>query len=115
MISFRKYLAAFCALLLVVTSHSMAQARGTTDADGQIVICTGTGPITVLVDGDGQPMERGHVCPDCAMSLFAGEGAPFDTPVLTLRGGERLAIMGAVAAVQLRTMRATARGPPPFI
>jgi len=115
MTKFRTYIAAFCALLLVVTSHSMAQARGMTDAEGQIVICTGTGPITVLVDADGQPVERGHVCPDCAMSLFAGVSAPFEPPMLALGGGETVSFPANTATTLLRIVRATARGPPPFI
>lgn len=115
MTMFRTYLAVFCALLLVVTSHSMAQARGMTDADGQMVICTGTGPITVLVDAEGQPVERGHVCPDCAMSLFAGTSAPFEPPMLVLRGGETVSFPANTATAPARIARATARGPPSFI
>lgn len=71
--------AVLVALLLIVTSQSMAVARGTMrDATGAVVICTGTGPITVLTDADGQPVGPAHICPDCALSLIAGTVAAFD-------------------------------------
>ncbi|MBU2891171.1 DUF2946 family protein [Celeribacter halophilus] len=67
------------ALLLVVTSQSMAVARGTMrDATGAVVICTGTGPLTVLTDADGQPVGPAHICPDCALSVIAGLAEAFD-------------------------------------
>ncbi len=48
----------------------MAQARMTPGPKGHIVLCTGTGPLSVLVDAKGQPTGATHICPDCAMSLF---------------------------------------------
>lgn len=69
--------ATLLALLLLVTSQSMAVARGTMkDASGAMVLCTGTGPITVLTDENGQPIGPNHICPDCAMSVMAGLAAP---------------------------------------
>ncbi len=115
MTALRSYLAAFLVFALVVTSHSMAQARGMTDAQGQMVICTGTGPITVLVDAEGRPVERSHVCPECAMHLFAGTSAPFEPPLLELRGGETLWFLNGTVTVPVRIARATARGPPVLI
>jgi hypothetical protein len=58
------------ALLLVLTAQSMAVARGMPGAAGSIVLCTGSGPVTILTDADGQPVGPSHVCPDCTLSLI---------------------------------------------
>ena len=59
-------------LAMVLTSAAMAVARSSQDvASGTMVLCTGTGPISVQVDADGQPIGPVHFCPDCALSLFA--------------------------------------------
>lgn len=66
------------AFLLLVTSQSMAVARGTmVDATGTMVLCTGTGPITVLMDETGEPIGPRHICPDCALSVIAGLAEAF--------------------------------------
>ena len=78
----RPYLALILALLLALTGQSMAVARGMPGASGEIVLCTGTGPVSVLVDEDGQPVGPSHICPDCALSLIAFHDAP---PVIILR------------------------------
>lgn len=66
------------AFLLLVTSQSMAVARGTmVDATGTMVLCTGTGPITVLMDENGDPIGPRHICPDCALSVIAGLAEAF--------------------------------------
>ncbi|MRU16279.1 hypothetical protein FDP25_12625 [Roseovarius sp. A21] len=66
----RTYLGFALALLLALTSQTMAVARGAPAPVGQAVLCTGTGPVTVLVDADGQPTGQVHICPDCALGLF---------------------------------------------
>jgi hypothetical protein len=35
-----------------------------------MVICTGTGPISVAIGADGQPAGQLHVCPDCALGAL---------------------------------------------
>lgn len=64
------FIAVALSALLVLTGHSMAQARMAPGPQGHIVLCTGTGPLAVLVDVDGQPTGPAHICPDCAISLF---------------------------------------------
>ena len=67
-------LAALMAVILALTGQTMAVARGTTGPAGSMVLCTGTGPITVLVDEQGQPIGPRHICPDCSLSLFSSLG-----------------------------------------
>ena len=66
----RTNIGACLVLCLVLTSQTMAVARGAQDPSGQVVLCTGTGPVTVLVDAKGQPVGQVHICPDCALGLF---------------------------------------------
>ncbi|QIZ80555.1 hypothetical protein [Thalassovita gelatinovora] len=108
----RSYLALVLAALLTLTGQSMAVARGMPNAAGEIVLCTGFGPISVLVDQNGQPVGKPHICPDYALSLFALHEGP---PLQFLRP------LGQVVTLQIETGRvvamgdivpATARGPP---
>ncbi len=57
--------------LMVLTSASLAVARAAPDATGQMVLCTGSGPVVVHFDEDGDPVGAPHYCPDCAMTLLA--------------------------------------------
>ena len=47
----------------------MATARGASAATGQMVICTGTGPVVVYIDDEGQPTAAPHICPDCVLAF----------------------------------------------
>lgn len=73
----RIYLALALSLMLVVTGQGMAVARGMRGPAGQMVICTGSGPVMVSVDEKGQPTGPAHICPDGALSLIQ---AAFDAP-----------------------------------
>ncbi len=76
MIRMRPLLALFLCTVIVATGGAMAAARGQAAVAGQIVLCTGSGPVTVEVDAQGQPVGPVHICPDCAMSLLAAVAAP---------------------------------------
>ncbi|MFA3919635.1 hypothetical protein [Ruegeria hyattellae] len=56
--------------LLALTGQGLAMSRGVSASVGQMVICTGTGPVVVYVDAEGQPTRPPHYCPDKAMSLL---------------------------------------------
>ena len=63
--------ALFLSALIALTSVSMSLARGQMrDASGSIVLCTGTGPISVQVDSDGQPFGPMPICPDCVVGFM---------------------------------------------
>ena len=57
-------------LLLAVSGQGLAQGRGDTAAVGQAVICTGTGPVVIYLDDQGQPTGPPRYCPDFAMHGF---------------------------------------------
>lgn len=66
----RPYIALLFAAMLVVTSQSMAVARGMTrDAAGAMILCTGSGSVTVYYDENGEPIGPSHICPDCAIGF----------------------------------------------
>ena len=56
--------------LIVLTAQSAAFARTMTDATGQMVICTGTGPMMVYVDEQGELTGAPQICPGYALSLI---------------------------------------------
>ncbi|AVL54346.1 hypothetical protein CEP88_18240 [Roseobacter denitrificans] len=56
-------------LLLIATGHNMAMARGAAGATGQMVICTGAGPVVVYMDAEGAPTDAPHICPDCILVI----------------------------------------------
>lgn len=80
----RPILALGLCALMALTSQTMAVARGAPAPAGMMVICTGTGPVTIQVDSDGQPTGAVHICPDCALGLFdAPVISPLSAPHLT--------------------------------
>jgi len=83
--SLRPYLALCLALLLTLTSQTMAIARGTPAPVGQAILCTGTGPVTVLVDAEGAPTGQVHICLDCALSILAGVTPPLAEAITVSR------------------------------
>ncbi len=56
--------------LLGLTGQSIAASRGADQAVGQMVLCTGTGPVVVYMDAEGQPTKPPHYCPDYALTLL---------------------------------------------
>ena len=62
-------ISAVLALVMLLTSGAMAVARGQAyDVAGQIVLCSGHGIVVVLLDAEGDPVARPHLCPDCMLS-----------------------------------------------
>jgi hypothetical protein len=63
-------LAILLSLMLGITSQSMAVARGASAATGQMILCTGAGPVAVYTDAQGQPTNAPHLCPDSALNVL---------------------------------------------
>lgn len=109
----RIYLALTLVAIMVLTSQSMAVARGAArDATGQIVLCTGTGPVSVYVDEDGQPVGRPHICPDCALHLLAAVAAPDIAPVPLALSSRKHPLILAEVSAETVAPASSARGPP---
>ncbi|MDE4133693.1 hypothetical protein PXK00_11250 [Phaeobacter sp. QD34_3] len=109
----RIYIGIFLSLAVVLTAHSAAAMRGAQDATGQMVICTGTGPVAIYVDSDGQPVSAPHYCPDCVMHILdlaagAAVDAPMPADVAILNGLPPV----AVPLLATHAQCAFARGPP---
>ncbi|MGV6802845.1 MAG: hypothetical protein ACWA49_01465 [Ruegeria sp.] len=68
--SARRFLPFALSLLLVLTAQGVAASRGLSAAVGQMVLCTGTGPVVVYMDSEGQPTKAPHFCPDYAINLL---------------------------------------------
>lgn len=67
---YRSLISLCLALMLALTSQSMAVARGASAATGQMVLCTGAGPVAVYTDAAGQPTSAPHICPDSALNVI---------------------------------------------
>ena len=80
----RSLIAVVLACVLALTSQSMAVARGASAATGQMVLCTGTGPVAVYLDAKGRPTSAPHICPDSALNIA------FEQPVALINAPARL-------------------------
>ncbi|MFV0512694.1 MAG: hypothetical protein ACK5MY_03515 [Jhaorihella sp.] len=106
------YLAIALALLLSVTGQTMAVARGSAASVGEMVLCTGTGPVTVYVDEDGQPTKPPYVCPECVMHLVVAALPSDPAPVRLPRTECPFPVRDALVDTARSVFRATARSPP---
>lgn len=107
---FRIYIAILLASVLVFGGQNL---RVMQDSVGQIVLCTGTGPVAVYVDADGQPVDPPHHDSlDCTPLALGLEGAPVDMPPLVVPTSATLTGSFIALAPVLWAMPALARGPP---
>lgn len=70
MTALRRYLGLLLVAALLLTGHSAAASRAQRDATGQVILCTGMGPVTVYVDENGEPTGPPHICPECITHLL---------------------------------------------
>ncbi|MBO9449138.1 hypothetical protein J7426_02640 [Tropicibacter sp. R16_0] len=108
----RTYIALTLSLLVVLTGQGMAASRGMDAAVGQMVICTGTGPIVVMVDENGQPTQAPAFCPEYALTLL-GAVLPDEValrPKTPVEAPAPARLSGALIPALL--MPASARAPP---
>ncbi|MFN6977981.1 MAG: hypothetical protein ACK4OP_07650 [Gemmobacter sp.] len=64
------------ALILAVTSVAFAVARGTPLPAAMVELCSGSGPVMIVLDSEGRPSGPAHLCPDGAIFVAAGEAPP---------------------------------------
>ena len=102
-------------LLLVLTGQSLALVRGQAAPMGQAVICTGTGPVIVYLDENGQPTGPPRYCPDFAMHGFDMVAAIVSvSPDIRRLARVPETFVGAILAGQAGPA-AVARGPPRLV
>ncbi|OUS37378.1 hypothetical protein A9Q94_06070 [Rhodobacterales bacterium 56_14_T64] len=109
---FRSYLTLFLVLAVTLTAHSAGALQGMRDATGQIVICSGSGPLVIYVDSDGQPARAPHDCPDC-ITLGMDALAPSQRPQHV--APEPLCRVDHPVQIRVHSrmpLRASARSPP---
>lgn len=100
------------ALMLAFTSQSMAVARGASAATGQMVLCTGSGPVAVYTDAQGQPTSAPHICPDAALNVLV-DTIPQDVYApWQIVPASVLHVRGKVAPPILPRMAPQSRAPP---
>jgi len=78
----RIFLPYVLSVLLALTAQGVAASRGMDAAVGQMELCTGSGPVVVYMDENGQPTKAPHYCPDYALNLL-GAVASDNSPQLT--------------------------------
>ncbi|TNF63711.1 MAG: hypothetical protein EP307_04600 [Rhodobacteraceae bacterium] len=112
----RLLLSLVLSLSILTAGQATAATKGAAPAVGLMVLCTGTGPVVVAVDADGQPTAPPHHCPDCVFLTLAGL-APAGFALSPFAGLERPAgpspTRPCVTSSQTRTP--LARGPPVLI
>ncbi|MEX0303013.1 MAG: DUF2946 family protein [Leisingera sp.] len=108
----RRYLGLILALAVALTAHNAAALQGSRDAAGQMVICTGTGPVVVYVDSEGQPTKPPHSCPDCVMHLLDAVAPAAAAAVLVSESTQGTAAAETARGRAQQVLRATARAPP---
>ncbi|MBK0326514.1 hypothetical protein I5535_04320 [Rhodobacteraceae bacterium F11138] len=108
----QKYTGFGLILLLLLTSESMAVARGAPGPGGQIELCTGTGPVMVYVDENGAPIGAPHVCPDYALTLLACIATPDSAPLPVVSAPRSDRVMPDRPCRSFLWLERLARGPP---
>ncbi len=63
--------------MMVLTSLSVAVARGQAQPMGSVEICQGLTVVRVTLDSEGQPVSPVHLCPDVLGTLFAPPAVVF--------------------------------------
>ncbi|MBU2983614.1 hypothetical protein KO498_17535 [Lentibacter algarum] len=115
MTTLRSYLAIVLSLALVLTGGAMVQARMVNPATGLMVLCSGSGPIVMLVDAQGQPTSAPHLCPDCTLVVAALLTEQPVAAELVLGGSTLLSVATRTEAPTQHILRKNARAPPLII
>lgn len=108
----RSLFALLLSLVLALTGGTMATARGQMALGSPMVICSGYGVVTILVDAQGEPIGTVHPCPDC--TLHAAFALPAE-PLVPGRPNTRAVVLAAPSVslvADWRPQAPQARGPP---
>jgi hypothetical protein len=101
------------AVVLAVTSVSMAVARHAPRAARAMELCAAGGTGTVALDERGRPVAPAHPCPDCVIGGLALPPAAAVLPVRAATAARRRPLVPATGPVPCRRGgRRRARAPP---
>ncbi len=103
------------AAIIVLTAQSAAIARTMPDATGQMVICTGTGPLMVYMDENGEPTGAPHICPDYGLSLIVALHSSHAFPIASGAWKDGVVPVSHTEPAILKFGTPSARGPPVLI
>lgn len=104
------------ALMIAVTSQQMAMARGVMkDAQGQVILCSGQGPIVVTLDAQGDPIGPVHFCPDCALKVLAYVDVPITVKTRVIHIQTLTQTTVQTPEILLIPIPAQARDPPLYL
>jgi hypothetical protein len=112
MLRIRTYLTLMLALVMVLTTQTMSNARHASMPVGEMVLCIGSQAITVYYDEDGQPVDPPQYCPDCNASIVALTQPDFAPNLRPLGKGAVLRIERGRLIAVTRIIPASARSPP---
>jgi hypothetical protein len=108
----RPFTAFLMTLALLLMGQGAAAARGLPGPDGSIVICTGSGPVVIFVNAEGEPAAPPHICPDCALSLIQAAHDASLTLCAPLAASGALCIIPRDMAADRKPVTAQACDPP---
>ena len=102
------------AVVLSLTSVTLAVARTQMPGSTDVVICSGYGVVSVTLDAAGNPTGPVHACPDCltGAATFLPPSAPLLRPATR---AITIDLPAAFTGIAASLPAATARGPPPVI
>ncbi|OOY32951.1 hypothetical protein [Thioclava sp. F36-6] len=100
------------ALMLAMTSMTMAVARGQARVAGEVVLCTGYGVTTVSVDAEGKPTSPAHICPDMVLAMMAAVALAPALPAPPRGEGRSVETVEPETAQAQAVLVPRARGPP---
>ena len=101
------------ALVLAVTSVTMAVARQYDSMGTSITICADGGETTIILDAQGNKIPFAHPCPDCVAAVAAQIIASIQT--LPVRTGYRVVVLYPnhhLLSPSRLSLPPQARGPP---
>lgn len=109
----RRLFTFFFALLLALTSVTLAVGQHAMPQGRTMVICTDMGAQTVTLDANGNPVQSAHSCIDCNAAPVAQALAPaLQLPLPPLVALGQWAQVEPVAAHSRTPPQTHARGPP---
>ena len=108
-------LAFVLSLTVILTGQGVAASRSVDHVAGQMVLCTGAGPVVVYVDKDGQPTQAPHYCPDYAPTLLGAIFTAHPELPTAPNGARDFVPSHAQNLIVARVLCSLARAPPVFV